>query len=57
MSGTAATVRTWRAGRSDWRLQVLSVFSLAVAFIVTLEGRTRRLEAANAPAALATEPV
>ncbi|MFO0552507.1 MAG: permease-like cell division protein FtsX [Polyangiaceae bacterium] len=24
---------TWRAGRSDWRLQVLSVFSLSVAFI------------------------
>ena len=23
----------WRAGRSDWRLQVLSVFSLSVAFI------------------------
>ncbi|WP_437305565.1 cell division protein FtsX [Sorangium sp. So ce388] len=26
-------VRTWRAGRSDWRLQALSIFSLAVAFI------------------------
>jgi cell division transport system permease protein len=26
-------LRTWRAGRSDWRLHVLSVFSLAVAFI------------------------
>lgn len=24
---------TWRAGRSDWRLQVLTVFSLSVAFI------------------------
>jgi len=24
---------TWRAGRSDWRLQVLSIFSLSVAFI------------------------
>ncbi|MSP23555.1 MAG: FtsX-like permease family protein [Myxococcales bacterium] len=24
---------TWRAGRSNWRLQVLSVFSLAVAFV------------------------
>lgn len=28
-----ARLRTWRAGRSDWRLQVLSIFSLAVAFI------------------------
>jgi cell division transport system permease protein len=24
---------TWRAGRSNWRLQVLSIFSLAVAFV------------------------
>ncbi len=24
---------TWRAGRSNWRLQVMSVFSLAVAFV------------------------
>ena len=24
---------TWRAGRSNWRLQALSVFSLAVAFV------------------------
>ncbi|NUP08716.1 MAG: ABC transporter permease [Polyangiaceae bacterium] len=24
---------TWRAGRSDWRLQVLSIFSLSVAFV------------------------
>ena len=24
---------TWRAGRSDWRLQVLTIFSLSVAFI------------------------
>jgi len=24
---------TWRAGRSDWRLQILSVFSLSVAFV------------------------
>jgi cell division transport system permease protein len=26
-------IRAWRAGRSDWRLQTLTVFSLAVAFI------------------------
>ena len=26
-------LRTWRAGRSDWRLQALSIFSLAVAFV------------------------
>jgi cell division transport system permease protein len=24
---------TWRAGRSDWRLQVLTIFSLSVAFV------------------------
>ena len=24
---------TWRAGRSNWRLQALSIFSLAVAFV------------------------
>ena len=28
-----ATFGTWRAGRSDWRLQVLTVFSLSVAFV------------------------
>jgi len=27
------TFGTWRAGRSDWRLQVLTVFSLSVAFV------------------------
>ncbi|MBN4059275.1 hypothetical protein JYT22_01325 [Endomicrobium sp. AH-315-J14] len=26
-------MRTWRAGRSNWRLQVMSVFSVAVAFV------------------------
>ncbi len=26
-------LRTWRAGRRDWRLQPLSIFSLAVAFV------------------------
>ena len=36
MSDTGPTYRflgTWRAGRSNWRLQVMSVFSLAVAFV------------------------
>ena len=32
-SGNRGRLRTWRAGRSDWRLQVLSIFSLAVAFV------------------------
>jgi cell division transport system permease protein len=27
------TFGTWRAGRSDWRLQLLTVFSLSVAFV------------------------
>lgn len=31
--GGTRSIRAWRAGRSDWRLQVLSVFSLAVAFV------------------------
>jgi len=31
--GDKGRLRTWRAGRSDWRLQVLSIFSLAVAFV------------------------
>ncbi len=31
--GNGGGFGTWRAGRSDWRLQVLSVFSLSVAFI------------------------
>jgi cell division transport system permease protein len=26
-------LRTWRAGRSDWRVQALSIFSLSVAFV------------------------
>ncbi len=36
MSDAGRTYRflgTWRAGRSNWRLQVMSVFSLAVAFV------------------------
>jgi cell division transport system permease protein len=32
-SGAGGRVRTWRAGRSDLRLHLLSVFSLAVAFV------------------------
>lgn len=31
--GGSRSIRAWRAGRSDWRLQVLSIFSLAVAFV------------------------
>ena len=31
--GSTRWIGAWRAGRSDWRLQVLSVFSLAVAFV------------------------
>jgi cell division transport system permease protein len=32
-SNTSGRLRTWRAGRSDLRLHLLSVFSLAVAFV------------------------
>lgn len=31
--GQRRLLRTWRAGRSDWRVQALSIFSLAVAFV------------------------
>jgi cell division transport system permease protein len=35
MNGTSVRGRfgAWRAGRSDWRLQILTIFSLSVAFI------------------------
>lgn len=32
-SSFSTSERAWRAGRNDWRLHVLSVFSLAVAFV------------------------
>ncbi|AKT36610.1 uncharacterized protein CMC5_007300 [Chondromyces crocatus] len=31
--GYGLRLRTWRAGRSDWRVQALSIFSLSVAFV------------------------
>lgn len=31
--GHGLRLRTWRAGRSDWRVQALSIFSLSVAFV------------------------
>ena len=31
--GGSSVLGAWRAGRSDWRLQALSVFSLSVAFV------------------------
>lgn len=33
MTKTYRFLGTWRAGRSNWRLQALSIFSLAVAFV------------------------
>ncbi len=31
--GLQLRLRTWRAGRSDWRVQALTIFSLSVAFV------------------------
>ncbi|EYF06668.1 cell division protein FtsX [Chondromyces apiculatus] len=33
LEGGRMRLRTWRAGRSDWRVQALSIFSLSVAFV------------------------
>ena len=36
MMGSSAVGRVWRSGRGDLKLYLLSVFSLAVAFVLTV---------------------